>query len=95
MTSGLERSIAVALQLFDLGRRADAEALCQNILKLAPHDPTALHLQGALAFVSGAMQQAVASILRAIALAPAQAGFHNTLGCAQLALGRLRPGHFE
>jgi predicted O-linked N-acetylglucosamine transferase (SPINDLY family) len=84
---GLARSLAVAFQLFETGRRPEAARICARVLAQAPHHPDALHLRGAIAYLDGRLGEAVPSILAAIALAPARVVPHNTLGCAELAAG--------
>lgn len=82
---GLARSLAIAFQLFEAGRRSEAAEFCRGILAVAPHHPDGLHLRGAIAFLDGRVAEAVLALRAAVALAPANAVPHNTLGCAEMA----------
>lgn len=79
------KSLESAVQLFQAGRFAEAEAACRAFRKKAPKHPGALHLEGLCASRRGALREATELLEKAVALAPAYEE-------AQLDLGRL---HFQ
>jgi tetratricopeptide (TPR) repeat protein len=62
------------------GRLAEAETLCQSVLKEQPNMPEAEHLLGVIAHQNGKLGAAIEHIQRAIKLAPQVALFHANLG---------------
>ena len=89
------------------GRLLQAEALCQQILKVMPNHAEALHLLGLIAYQEGKRGRAAGFIGRAISLAPTSTMACN-LGSVFLAQGKvneaiasyrqalvLKPDHIE
>lgn len=77
-----------AVSAYQAGDRAQAETLCQQILRLAPDHADAAHLLGILLFQRGDTKAALTQVEKAIAAAP-QPSFHNSLGNILKATGRL------
>ena len=80
---------AAALQLHQAGRLADAERFYQEVLKIDPGHPDALHMLGVVAHLTGRNERAVEWVTRAVALKPSDAEARVNLGNALKALGRL------
>ena len=87
MTAG-RAGLAEARALRRRGELAGAQRLCRDILARHPDHHEALHLLAELHMQAGSHQEALTLVRQAIALAPAEAAYHFTLG----ALLRLR-GH--
>ncbi len=79
--------LALALDAHQRGDAAGAETLYRQIIERDPSCFDALHLLGMLRLDRGAAEQAIAVLLRAVAVAPAQAAGHFALGRAYLAAG--------
>jgi len=62
------------------GRLAEAEALCQSLLRALPDCHEALHLLGLAAYQAGQAEEAMELVGRAIALDGSQAAYHRNLG---------------
>src|SRR3954471_14271860 len=71
------------------GRLAEAEAIYRQVLQAQPDHAEAMHLLGVIALQCGNPQAGVELIERAIAAAPAMAGFYSNLGEGYRALGKL------
>src|SRR5262245_14328281 len=77
------------LRQFEQGQLDQAREACERALKLAPRDPEALNLRGAIALQSGDHAGAVAFLRQAVALAPDQSAYHAHLAYGYVGLGRL------
>jgi len=82
-------AVAAAMEHHRAGRLDKAAGLYQAILEDNPAHPDALHLMGLLSHQVGENVAAVDWISRAIATNPDQPLYHNNLGEACRALGRL------
>ena len=71
------------------GRLADAQKICEDILKVQPENPDALHLLGVLVFQLNNPERSIDLINRAIEIHPDNADYHCDLGIVQAALGQL------
>lgn len=80
--------IEAAIALFEQGRLAEADTLCQRVLVREPANPAALHLRGLVALARGDAAHAASLIASAIARAPGTALFHFNLGNALRELER-------
>ena len=80
---------ASALQHHQAGRLREAEALYLQILQAEPNHADALHLYGVIAHQSGRHDVAIRHISQAIACNPRDARFHNNIGEAYRAQGKL------
>ncbi len=67
-----------------VGRLAEAEAICRQILATSPGYPDALHLLGLIALGSGRLQEAASRLEQTIALQPGNSPAHSNLGEAYL-----------
>ena len=85
----IQETLKSALEHHQAGRLQEAEALYRQILQVQPNHPDTLHLLGVLAHQVGKHQVAVDYITRAIALNPAAAEYHSSVGEAYRALARL------
>lgn len=77
-----------AFQLHQAGQLDQAHDLYQEILKIQPETPDALHLLGLIALDRSQHTEAVELISKAIALQPNVAGYFSNLGTALLKLDR-------
>lgn len=75
--------------LMDLGRLAEAEALCQRAMALAPRVPDALHLLALVHRRRGEELDAERLIRESLALAPRRADFYANYGNLLGATGRV------
>jgi tetratricopeptide (TPR) repeat protein len=82
------QSLALAVAHHQAGRLAEAEELYRQIMVLAPDQPFAPYMLGAMAHQSGNDEGAVDLLSKAIAVKPDMAQAHNALGLALRALGR-------
>ena len=89
MSAQIDKLLAAALALHKGGRLAEAEQAYRRILVLSPGHADTLHFLGIAAFQQGRHEEAVSFIARAIAAADAVPAYHNNLGNAYKALGRL------
>ena len=85
----LPDALQTALQHHQAGRLSEAETLYRQILQTQPNNPDALHLLGVIAHQTGKHEIAVEDIMRATALKPTAAEYHNNIGEAYRALARL------
>jgi len=81
-------AIQAALGCYQAGQLAQAEALCQQILKASPKHPDGLHLSGMIASLMGRNEAAVDLIGKAISIKPSCAMYYN-LGSMLHDLGQL------
>src|SRR5690348_9861309 len=70
------------------GRLDLARSLYEEVLRLDEKNPNALNLLGMVHHTQGRNEHASELVARAIATAPAVAGFHNNLGTIRLAQRR-------
>ena len=92
MTSGpasqVESLLRDAQLLHRAGRVDEARTLCQQALRLRPHQPQALTLLGIICAQTGDFERAVALFGEALLLDPRNAAAHNNQGHALRALRR-------
>lgn len=79
-----------AIQLFNAGQLAQAEALCRTALKRQRDNPDGWHLLGMIALRSGQPEEAVSCIRKCTTRQPGNAAALCNLGVAYRALGRLK-----
>lgn len=84
----LPQALDLAMQFHRDGRLPEAEAIYRQILAVNPFHADALRLLGLIASHTGAHEQAVDLIHRAIAQNPREATFYNDLGNALQGLQR-------
>ena len=87
---GIQEAFTAAMQLHQAGRLIEAERLYLQILRANPRHADALHLLGVLAHQIGRHDMAVDLIGRAIAQNGEVPSFHNNLGNALKAQGKLQ-----
>jgi Flp pilus assembly protein TadD len=87
-TQSVDELLEKALQLHTAGQLGEAEQLYRQVLRLAPEDPDALHLLGALMAQQGNAVVALDLIDRAIQIDPACPDFYNNKGLILLNTGR-------
>lgn len=80
--------IAEGIRLHQAGQLGDARQVYDEVLRLNPRDPDALHLLGVIARDSGNPEQAIVLIGQAIDVLPGEASFHGNLGMAYRQIGR-------
>ena len=85
----LQQALELAIEQHGAGRLAEAEGIYRQVLGQQPDHPDALHLLGVLAHQVGRDEIAVELIRRALAVNPAAAVFHRSLGDALSARGEL------
>src|SRR5258708_3599300 len=84
----IEQAIQVAVGHHEAGRWAEAELIYRQVLAQFPDYSDALHLLGALACQTNHLDDAIDLIKQAIAINPAQAGYHHNLGESYRRAGR-------
>jgi Flp pilus assembly protein TadD len=77
------------LQLHQAGHLEQANSYYEQVLRISPRHPDALHLSGLIAFQAGQLERAAALIEQAIREHPRNAPFHANL--AQVYMGSQRP----
>lgn len=82
------KSLEQAVQLFQAGKLAEAEAACRAFRKKAPKHPGALHLEGLCAAGRGAVGEAIELLERAARHAPAYEEAQHDLGHLYARAGR-------
>jgi protein O-GlcNAc transferase len=87
---GMQAAFSAALAHHQAGRLGEAEQLYLQILKIDPQHADALHFLGVLAHQIGRNELAVDLIGRAIAQNGSVPAFHNNLGNALKAQGKLQ-----
>ena len=85
----IAEALDIAVRHHQGGRLAQAEQVYQQILRVEPHQPDALHLLGVVHSQRGSYQTAIDYIGRAIRLKPNEAVFHSNLGLAYRESGQL------
>jgi protein O-GlcNAc transferase len=71
------------------GQLREADAVCQQILQLAPNHPDALHMQGMIAYQIGMLDVAAVLLGSVVGIAPNFADGYNNLGVVLTAQGKL------
>jgi predicted TPR repeat methyltransferase len=84
----VEEAVSIAIQLQQNEQFAEAEAVYERILEVAPTHHRALHYAGVLAHQQGRHDEAVALILKSLDLVPEQADGHSNLGIVLQAQGK-------
>lgn len=84
----LARVFGIAGEYEDAGRYDDAEALLRAVIKVAPHQPDALHLLGVVASRNGRLEESARLIEQAIAQSPNVALFFRNICTVYERLGR-------
>ncbi len=72
--------VSQAWQLFQTGQPAKAETLCRQVLQNDPHQSSALHLLGLIAYQTQRQEEAIELLKQAISLNPAEPYIHSNLG---------------
>ena len=85
----IPEAIASAASSLDAGKLRDAERTCRALLLAAPDHPEALHLLAVIAHRLAKHRLAAELAARAIAVAPGNALYFNTLGMAFRGMGDL------
>jgi len=85
----IPEALAIAVQHHQAGNLQAAEQIYRQILAVEPQHADALHLLGVVALQVGKPEVAVEHITRAITLRGNDVNFHNNLGQAYQALGRM------
>ncbi len=85
----IQEALTMAVKHHRAGQFQQAEAIYRQILQVVPNHADALHLFGVVAHQQGNHDVAIEYIGRAIGLDGQRAAFHNNLGEAYRALGRL------
>ncbi len=80
--AAIDRMLLEAVQHYDAGRSAEADAVCTDILVADPDHVTALHLSAVIAFVSDRAAEGARRLARVLSLAPDHAPALATLGDA-------------
>ncbi len=75
----IDQAVAAAYQHWNAGQGAQAEQLCQQVLKAWPEHAGALHLMGLLAFTAGNRPLAIEYVKRACNAPSAPALFYSNL----------------
>ena len=89
MNFDLNQNYENAVTLHQAGRLSEAEGIYRNILAIDPKHVDSMHLLGVIALQVGRNDIAVDLIGKAIAANKRNADFHNNIGVALRALGRL------
>jgi predicted O-linked N-acetylglucosamine transferase (SPINDLY family) len=84
----MEPTLTRAVELYRCGHSADAERLCNAVLRLAPDDADALSLLGEILLANGEPARAAHALERLIALRPLDAAAQRRLATAWLETGR-------
>jgi len=85
----IPQAFTLALEHYQVGRLAEAEALCRQILKVAPSHPEAWHQLGLIALRAGRAELAVDWMRQALVLTPDNFAAHSNLGEAYRRMDRL------
>ncbi len=85
----IPEALAIAVRHHQAGRLHAAHHIYEQILAVAPDQPDALHLLGVVAFQTGKHEMAIRYIGRAVQLQGNAAIYHNNLGEAYRAAGRI------
>src|SRR5690349_19789407 len=87
-TYTIDQAMGLAVQHHVAGRLAEAEQIYRQVLQVVPNHPNALHNLGEVAYRVRQFEPALDLVGRAIAAAPGEAVFHNTLALVLFAAGR-------
>jgi tetratricopeptide (TPR) repeat protein len=88
MNAELPPALDQVAALCELGRLAEAEAICRRVLLATPGDAEALHLLGVVALQSGDADEAVRLISVAVSAAPGEAKYRINLSAVLGQAGR-------
>jgi tetratricopeptide (TPR) repeat protein len=88
-TPDIQQALDLALRHQGAGELFEAEGIYQQILKIDPNQPVALHLLGVIAHQAGKNDIAVDLITNSLAAKPDYIEAQNTLGLAFQGLGKL------
>src|SRR5205823_2117238 len=78
-----------AIALFQQGKLAEAQGLCEAVLQTSPDYFDAVHLLGVIACQGGELDRGIELLTKAIDINPQNAEAHNNRGNALLELQRL------
>jgi tetratricopeptide (TPR) repeat protein len=92
-TMTIDQAVATAYQHWNAGQPAQAEHLCQQVLRAWPEHAAALHLMGLLAFTAGNKPLAIEYVQRACRSPSAPALFYSNL--AEMLRQAGKPGEAE
>ena len=84
----LKHALERAAKHYNAHRTADAEIIYEDILRVTPNEPTALHRLGLIAHWDGKNELAAQLITKATAVGPNNAEAHYDLGVVYQELGR-------
>src|SRR5262245_14841547 len=84
----VSEALAIALQHYQVGRCAEAEQICKQVVAAEPNEVSAWHLLGVIALQLRQHKLAVGYLERAVALIPSDAEAHNNLAIAWKSLGQ-------
>lgn len=73
----------------EAGRLIEADAVCKEVLRLAPDHPDALHVQAMIAYQVGMHDVATVLLQHVVEIAPGYADAHHNLGVVHLAQGQV------
>jgi predicted TPR repeat methyltransferase len=76
----VDEALGIAIQLHQDDRLEEANVVYQEILKVDPANPRALHFAGVLAHQIGRSREGIELIERSLSLVPDVADWHNNLG---------------
>jgi hypothetical protein len=79
-SNGIDEMLALASRYYADGDFKQAEAVCQQILKVEPEQHVALHISGLVAHNESQIAQAIELISKAVEVAPEYAEAHLNLG---------------
>src|SRR5271155_2321894 len=82
----LEQALPIAMECYQAGRLAEAEAIYRQVLARQPDNVEAWHMLGAIAHQAGKNQDAAQLMSRAVQLNARIPDYHNNLGVVLLAL---------
>ena len=89
LTPDVLRLLRAGAEQHERGRLREAEAIYKDALAAAPYNPEVLHLVGLVSYQLGRPHDAVAHLERAVAADGLVAAYHDNLGLALRAVGRL------
>jgi tetratricopeptide (TPR) repeat protein len=87
--SPVAQALQAAIRLHRRGQLRQADSGYEQVLRMEPTNPDALHLRGLIAAQTGNPNPAIELVRRAIARNPSSPPYHNTLGLALAATGDL------
>lgn len=86
------RTLNEAVRRFQSGDLEQSHRLCNEILEVAPGEPSALHLLGAVYLKAGHLEPAISALRRAAAIDPTNSEVQNNLANALRLHGRFDEG---